>query len=196
MNRLLIVVLVVIRLGGFLVAQSRDRIEVFGGYTYMIPDYSLVSPNSASGWNASLAFKPRRWYGVIADISGFYPRYTYPPGGSNNRVTGDNYNFLFGPQVSLPLGRFAPFARFLIGFTHVTPQAFGGQTSNFFRSNNALNTGAGGGADYRVARHLAIRGQVDWLNARLTPVGGGDPGVNYVRNRNVARISTGLVFRF
>jgi opacity protein-like surface antigen len=191
--RTALVVVAVLLLVGFGAAQSSDRIEVFGGYSYTRPDFSLVSPNDANGWNASADFKARRWIGFVADLSGFYPSYAYPEGSS---VSGKTYTFLFGPQFTLPLGRFAPFGRFLIGFSHVSAQNFGGYTENFFQSNNAFTLGTGGGLDYRVARHIAIRGQVDWLYALFTPTGGGDPGVNYVRNRNVARISTGVVFRF
>jgi opacity protein-like surface antigen len=194
--RLSLLILAVASLSASLIAQSSDRVEVFGGYTYMDPDFSLVSPNSTSGWNASANFKPSRWVGIVADFSGFYSGYTYPPGGTNDRVTGQAYTFLFGPQVSLPLGRFSPFARFLTGLTHVTPQDFGGQSENFFKSSNAFTIGAGGGADYYFLRHVGLRGQVDWLYAKLTPVGGGDPGANYIKNRNVARISTGVIFRF
>lgn len=183
-------------LGSSVMAQSPDRVEIFGGYSYTRPDFSLVSPNDANGWNASVDLKARRWIGFVADVSGFYPRYTYGQGGS---VSGETYTFLFGPQASIPLGRFTPFARFLVGFSHVTPQNFSGFSGvggSVFQSNNALSTAAGGGLDYSVAKHIAIRGQVDWLYARFTPIGGGDPGVNYVQNRSVARISTGVVFRF
>src|SRR5208282_3168754 len=187
------VLLAVLWFGSLAAAQSSDRFEVFGGYTYTRPDFSLVSPNDANGWNASVDFKARRWIGFAVDVSGFYPSYANGEGGS---VSGHTYTFLFGPQVTVPLGRFAPFGRVLIGFSHVSAQNFGGYTENFFQSNNAFALGTGGGLDYRVARHIAIRGQVDWLYALFTPRGGGDPGVNYVRNRNVARISTGVVFRF
>jgi len=191
--RRLAFVLAALLLSGFAVAQSSSRVEVFGGYTYMRPDFSLTSPNSAGGWNASANFKARRWLGFAADFSGFYPSYSYPHGAS---VSGKAYTFLFGPQVSLPHGRFSPFARFLIGAAHASPQNINGASYNFFQSNNALSLDAGGGLDYSVARHIALRGQVDWLYARLTPIGGGDPGANYVKNRKVARISTGVVFRF
>jgi opacity protein-like surface antigen len=196
LRRLTLVVLGVLLLGGFVVAQSSDRVEVFGGYTYMTPDFTLVSPHGVNGWNASANFKARQWIGFVADFSGFYPSYTYPQTVPSVSVSGKAYTFLFGPQVSLPRGRFAPFARFLIGDSHVTPQTVEGTSQNFFRSNNAVSLAAGGGLDYSVTRRVAIRGQADWLYAKLTPLGGGDPGVNYVKNRNVVRISTGVVFRF
>lgn len=169
--------------------QPPDRIEVFGGYAHMNPDFTLVTPNSVNGWNASANFKASPKVGFVADFSGFYPSYTYP--GTSSSVSGTAYTFLFGPQVSIPIRRFSPFGRFLMGFSHVSPQDFA-----VFKSNNALSFAAGGGLDYWVTRRIGIRGQADWLYARLTPIGGGDPGVNYVKNRNVGRISTGVVFRF
>lgn len=187
------VILAVLLVGVSAIGQSADRIEVFGGYSYTRPDFSLVNPNDSNGWNASADFKVKRWVGFVADVSGFYPHYSYPYGSS---FSGQTYTFLFGPQASLPVGRFSLVSRFLVGFTHVTPQNVGGQSFNLFQSNNALAFGAGGGADYYITRRVGIRGQVDWLYAKLTPIGGGDPGVNYVKNRNVARISTGVVFRF
>ena len=198
MPRLALVVLALLVFSSLVMAQSSDRsdrIEVFGGYSYMSRDFSLTSPNGVNGWNASANFKAVRKVGFVADFSGFYPSYTYPPGSIT--VRGKTYTSLFGPQVSIPRGRFAPFGRFLIGVTHVAPRDFGsGDTVTFFKANNVLTLGAGGGLDYSVTRRVAIRAQADWLYARLTPIGGGDPGVNYVKNRSTARISTGVVFRF
>jgi opacity protein-like surface antigen len=194
LSRLALVILALLLLSGLVTAQSSDRsdrIEVFGGYSYMSPDVSLVTPNGVNGWNASANFKASPKVGFVADFSGFYPSYTYPQGIFT--VSGKTYTFLFGPQLSIPHGRFDPFGRFLIGFAHVTPQD---NNENFFTSNNVLSFGAGGGLDYYVKPRIAIRGQADWLYARLTPIGGGDPGVNYVKNRNTARISIGVVFRF
>ncbi len=186
MSRLAVVGLAVLLLSGLALAQSSDRIEVFGGYSYLNPDFSLVSPNHVNGWNASVNFKALPRIGFVADFSGFYPSYTYP--GAGTAATGSSYTFLFGPQFSLPRGRFTPFARFLAGASHVSSQTF--------TSNNAVSFAAGGGLDYAVTRRIAIRGQVDWLYTRFTPIGGGDPGANYVKNRSAARISTGVVFRF
>ncbi len=177
-------------------ARGPDRVEVFGGYSYMNPDFSLVSGSGVSGWNGSVNFKLRRTIGVVADISRFYPRYTYPPPSGSVTVSGNTYSFLFGPQVSMRVRRVTPFARFLTGVSHVSPQSISGFTFTEFKSNNAWSLAAGGGVDYSVTRRVALRGAVDWLYARFTPIGGGDPGVNYVRNRNVARMSTGVVFRF
>ena len=184
---------------GLPMAQSSehpDHMEVFGGYTYVNPDFSLVSGNGVSGWNGSVNFKIRPSVGIVADFSGFYPSYTYPPASGSVHASGNAYTFLFGPQVSILRGPLRPFVRFLIGRTTVSSQSLAGQTFNVFESNNGLSLAAGGGVDYSLTRKFALRGQVDWLYVRLTPIGGGDPGANYVKNRNVARISTGVVLRF
>jgi opacity protein-like surface antigen len=196
-------VLAVLLLGCFVTAQSdqtqvSDRVEVFGGYTYERPDFSLVNSNGgANGWNAAVNFKMRPWIGVVADFSGLYPRYTVPQLNAANSVpaSGSSYSFLFGPQVCLPRGRFNPFAHFLIGESHVSNENFGNQGSiQNFQSNHALSFAAGGGIDYWLKPRIAIRAQADWLYTRFTI--GGVPGTNYSQNRNVARVSTGIVFRF
>lgn len=184
---------------GLAMAQSpeqADHLEVFGGFTYVDPDFSLVSGNGVKGWNASANFKARRWIGFVSDVSGFYARYTSPPNEGSAKSSGDAYSFLFGPQASLEWGRFRPFLRVLTGVTHVGAQTFAGLPSNTFKSDNAWTYAQGGGLDYSLTRHTAIRGALDLFYVRLTPIGDGDPGANYVKNRWTARISTGVVFRF
>ena len=126
-------VLAVLLLGCFVTAQSdqtqiSDRVEVFGGYTYERPDFSLVNSNGgANGWNAAVNFKMRPWIGVVADFSGLYPRYTIPElnGANSVQASGSSYSYLFGPQVSSPRGRFRPFAHFPVGESRVSNENFG-----------------------------------------------------------------------
>lgn len=85
----------------------------------------------------------------------------------------------------------------MMGLIHLSDQNFGSAGSiSYFRSNNSFGLAAGGGIDYSLSARFAIRGQADWLHAMYTPAGGGDPGAYYPRHNNVARISTGVVFRF
>ncbi|HUO15874.1 MAG TPA: hypothetical protein VMX38_12885 [Verrucomicrobiae bacterium] len=58
MPRCSLMLLIVLVLSCAAAAQS-DHIEVFGGYSYMDPDYSLVTPNSTNGWNASATLQGR-----------------------------------------------------------------------------------------------------------------------------------------
>ena len=81
-----------------------DKLEVFGGYSYMHVD---ANPGfSSNGWEFSGNYKFAPWIGGVADFDGHY--------GSGNSI----HNFLFGPQLSFP-ARISPFAHFLIGGSHV-----------------------------------------------------------------------------
>jgi len=129
--------------------------------------------------------------GIVADFSGFYPSYNPGCQGSCSS-TAKAYTFLFGPQVSITGGRWKPFARFLIGDMHMTTQ-LGGIDAATFTTNDSLAFGLGGGFDYSLTHRFALRGQVDWLH------NGFQTSDNQRTNqeiRNVARMSTGVVFRF
>ena len=162
------------------VAQSPDHVEVFGGYAYLNSDFTSSVTNGVSGWNVSATVRVFRNAGIVADFSGFSPTGTGGVG-DNNAPFATYHMFLGGPQASFTFGRIKPFARFLIGettgsYTHADSQ-FGGDFSYF-------TYGLGGGADIGLNRWFAIRGNVDWLH-----IGSFFPS-------NVARVSTGLVFRF
>ena len=179
MARYLFCVLAVLLLAGFAAAQSSDHVEVFGGYSIMTPDFTGSVPKGASGWDVSATVNVVRHAGIVADFSGFSPNGANPCPSCGGGAHATFHTFMGGPQASISIGRVKPFAHFLMGatrgsFTHVNSQ-FGGDFSYF-------TYGAGGGVDLGLDRWLALRGQVDWLHI-------GSAG-------NVARISTGLVFRF
>ena len=197
MQRISLVILAVLFGSVSVLAQSSDRIEVFGGYSLVNPDYSLVKAGATSGWNASANFKVHRMLGFVADFSGFYPSLGIRGGGSGTAVTDTftqkSYVSLFGPQVSIQLRRITPFAHFLIGVAHLGSEkdngmAFGNPN---LKSPTALSYATGGGVDYSLTRHLALRGQVDWLHVGFTS---NDDQVHLVHSGT--RISTGMVFRF
>src|SRR5258708_40285879 len=95
-------------------ASAQDKVEVFGGYTYMrfrpSPDLNL------NGWEASVQYKFRDWIGGVADFDGHY--------GSIGGVGTSVHSYLFGPQVSLP-SRVSPFGHVLLGGSHFRAGAFG-----------------------------------------------------------------------
>src|SRR5258708_12103420 len=94
-------------------ASAQDKVEVFGGYTYMrfrpSPDLNL------NGWEASVQYKFRDWIGGVADFDGHY--------GSIGGLGTSVHSYLFGPQVSLPW-RVSPFAHVLLDGAHFTPGGF------------------------------------------------------------------------
>ena len=82
---------------------------------------------SLNGWNGSLEFRFLRFLGVVGDVSGHYGSYgatlgceaivVCVPLGVN--VNSNLYTFLVGPQVSVSLWRFTPFAHVLLGVAHI-----------------------------------------------------------------------------
>jgi|SRR5579864_537298 len=148
-------------LSGFCIGQASSRVDFFGGFSYVNQDISLSSPNALTGWNASATFTVNHQYSVVADFSGYYPGYN--PGcigcGNHARI----HTFLFGPQISITRGRFTPFARFLLGDTHMRPTVEGIPNYVTSTSNNSLTYAGGGGVDVGLTHRFALRGQVDWL---------------------------------
>ena len=185
MCRFLIVVLAALLFSHFALAQSSDRFEIFGGYSYINGDFTGVSNEGTQlnlqGWNASAEVKGRQWLGFVADFGGYYPSL----GASSAKA----HTFLFGPQVSLPLKRITPFAHFLAGATHVA----GSQTFLTHQSQSSIAYAIGGGVDFAVTDRFALRAQFDSLHNDFTSQ---DNQTQPLIDRRVVRISTGIVFRF
>lgn len=148
------------------VRAQDEKVEVFGGYTYMrfrgSPDANL------NGWEVSGQYKFNDWLGGVADIDGHY--------GSISGVGTSVYSYLFGPQVSFP-ARVSPFAHVLLGGAHFSAGGFG---------DSSFSLAVGGGIDTDIGRGLRWRiFQGDYL---MTNFGS--------HTQNNARISTGIVLRF
>jgi hypothetical protein len=166
-------------------AQSTDRVEVFGGYSYIARDISSGAIGTGGlklGWNASLSLKFNRLLGFALDFGGHYKSQTLS---GNSNV----YTAMFGPQFSFPLPKITPFAHALVGIAHASQN--GTHPDNPFQGNNSFVTALGGGLDYHLARHFALRGQADYLLTRFTY---SDNQLQF--NNNNARISAGLLVRF
>ncbi len=147
-------------------AAAQDKVEVFGGYSYMRlrggADLNL------NGWEASAQYKFRDWIGGVADFDGHY--------GSPSGIGTSVHSFLFGPQVSLP-SRVSPFAHVLLGGAHFSAAGFG---------DTAFAMAIGGGMDAEIKQGISWRIiQGDYL---LTRFGS--------QTQNNGRISTGVIFRF
>jgi len=119
-----------------------DKVEVFGGYSYM----HINSPSfSTNGWELSGQYKVNDWLGGVADFDGHY--------GSGNSI----HTFLFGPQVSWP-ARVSPFGHLLIGAGHIS--AIGEDTG--------FSLALGGGIDTEVVPHVYWRVfQADYLQTNF-----------------------------
>jgi hypothetical protein len=161
--------------------------------------YSTGGRGILNGWNLSGEIKVFHWIGVAADVNGSYgsvPINSFfnpviihnPPKSINTNF----YTFLFGPRVSVQVGKIRPFAEVLVGLASQNLN-LGGPLPDSEHDRN-LATAYGGGLDYSVSRRLAWRVQADYVASRLfqglqietfsTPV------------QHDLRFSTGIVFRF
>lgn len=155
--------------------------SVFLGYSYSSADLNSGNRSNLNGWEGSLEGKVLPFVGIVADLSGHYGTNNFPSSnGTIYQVNGHEYNFLFGPRVSVPVGKLRPFVHALFGAGHV-----GVNGQGYSASDLSFATALGGGADYKLIPGLAWRLQGDYLQTRF-----------FGNRQDNARISTGIVFNF
>ena len=172
--------------------------NVFLGYSYERTNSSALSsglftttvtnPN-LHGWEASVEGKFVPFLGIVADVSGHYGSQSFtenvpvPVGGSGPitvNVTGHEQEYLFGPRLSVPVGKVRPFAEVFVGVAHIHT---GGSLPS--PSNTSFAYAVGGGLDYRLFGPVAARVEGDYLRTKF-----------YSSTQNNLRLSAGIVFRF
>jgi opacity protein-like surface antigen len=147
-------------------AKAQDKVELFGGYSYLRLDNSPSF--NLNGWEFSGQYKFTDWLGAVTDFDGHYGS----PFGPSVAV----HTFLVGPQVSFP-ARVSPFAHVLIGGGHAYS---GGITDNSFAM------AVGGGIDTRLTHGIFWRiFQADYHMTNF-----------FGTRQDNARVSTGIVFHF
>jgi len=158
------------------------KANVFIGYSYLNADTNLSNRLNVNGWNASVEGKVLPFLGAVADFSSHYAGQTVCvaifPNPCAPILNGRLDSYLFGPRVSVSIGRIRPFAHALFGVAHTS-------TSGSAASDTSFATGLGGGVDFKLVQFMAWRGQVDLLQTRL-----------FSNTQNNVRVSTGIVFRF
>jgi hypothetical protein len=148
-------------------AQAQDKVEIFGGYSYMRVDNS-PSFNLDGGWEIAGQYKFGNWLGAVGDFDGHYGS----PFGPSTSI----HTFLFGPQVSWP-GRISPFAHLLLGGGHVNSGGF---------TDNSFAWAIGGGIDARILPNIYWRViQGDYLPTHF-----------FGTTQDNGRLSTGIVIKF
>jgi hypothetical protein len=165
-------------------AQIPTSGNVFVGYSFENASSSaldnITRPNF-HGWEGSLEGKLAPFIGLVTDISGHYGTQTItelPPGPIVVSVTGHEYEVLFGPRISVPVGKFTPFGEFFVGVAHVS-------SNGFSPTNTSWATAFGGGLDYRLVRLVAVRVEGDYVRTNF-----------FSTSQDDIRISTGIVVRF
>jgi hypothetical protein len=113
-----------------------DKVELFGGYSYM----RTASPSfNLNGWELAGQYKVTDWLGAVGDFDGHY--------GSPNGFSTSLHTFLFGPEVSWP-ARVSPFAHVLFGGAHVSSGGF---------SDTSFAMAVGAGIDTRLVHGIYWR---------------------------------------
>ncbi len=190
-------------------AATRDntgypKVDLFLGYSYLraVP---MSNPSNRMDWlnggSASVAHNFTRYLGLVGDFGAFRASELQLTGtGANpprvSNASGNAFTYMAGPRLSLrKYDRITPFAQALFGGIHaseVTLSKCAGTSCTPLRSENAFAMTAGGGIDFRLSHHVAIRAvQVEYLMTRF-----GDQHTGIRNMQNDIRLSSGLVLGF
>jgi opacity protein-like surface antigen len=198
MKRLLALLALLAACGIPTLAQGRPLFEVNGGYTYQrwaVP--TVAQPPSAlnfNGFNAGATFNATTWLSAAADITGTYNNQGVNGANANSHI----YSYLFGPRI-YPIGhrRLTPYVHGLFGVAtyDLSIPAVGGVPA-FGESENDFSFAVGGGVDWSVGKHFAVRlGQFDYQQTRFLHNQSTIAGFS-ANNQNNFKYSAGLVVRF
>ena len=156
--------------------QDTPRVEIFGGYSYLNLDTNNLSPRqSANGWETSVSSNINRLLAVEGDFAGYYK--TYGLGIVNVNV--HDYSYAAGPRIN-----FRPvFFHVLFGGDKLTGSALG-----LSASQTKFASAFGGGVQWKVAPHIAVRGSADYVLTHHNIF----RGPNFTQNN--IRASVGIVY--
>jgi hypothetical protein len=150
----------------FSIPSRAQSVDASLSYSYFrLGNSGGLNQNGVSG---SIAYNPNRWFGIVGDIGGYHAS----PGG----VSLNTYTYLFGPRLTFRNpSKVNPFVQALLGGSRITVGSGGG-------SNNQFAYSVGGGVDFGILPHLALRPQLDYVGLN-TPGG----------HTNCTRVSVGFV---
>lgn len=149
-------------------SHAQSSVDASIGYSYFrLGGSGGLNQNGISG---SVSYNPIPFMGVVGDFGGYHAS----PGGTSVNT----YTYLFGPRIQLPNPtRIKPFAQFLVGGAHENIYGVG-STTDFAYS-------VGGGVDFGILPHLALRPQLDYVGIR-----------NSGTTTNCTRVSVSAVIHF
>lgn len=165
------------------------KVEVGLNYSYTrVNPGGTFSGYNANGGFADVAYNFNRYFGVVADLGGSYT-------GTQHGVAYNNtsFEYLFGPRFNWRHGKFDPYIQALFGGERYSNGLNPGATDpRIGTSQNNFAAAFGGGLNYQVSNHWAVRPfQVEYLLTQFSP---GSTNLNYTQNN--FRYSAGVVFRF
>jgi len=179
------------------VANAQDRVQIFGGYSYIgyfyYPAYSGPwALSSFNGLDTSVSVKLMRHAEIEGDFGGLWGP-TYGCGNCDYEEKQTIRTYLGGPRVSLNIQRATFYAHALFGeLTYKIAETQPGFPS-FNSSDTTFAMTIGGGTDLWFTRHFGARLiQFDYLrNNNSEPGYFAHPGQHFN-----FRILTGAMFRF
>ena len=140
--------------------QPAPKWELFGGYSFLYPNADVhavlpggVLPLSSAlesnprGVGASITYDFNRWFGLTLDGS---THWGSGETGLGMRIDDTGFsNLSFGPKFTHRGTHVAPFLEALVGDHRLAPDAF--------HDINKLGFMVGGGLDFKVSKHVALR---------------------------------------
>ena len=158
------------------------KYEAYVGYAYTSINMVNQARHGLQGGEASLTREFGKHYGIMAD--GAYYKLAM---GTGNPGSPTVTSILLGPEFHMIIwGPISAYAHGLLGAEHTGGEK---QTPNF-----SFAGGAGGGAEYALGRHFAIRAQGDDIAASFTVINPA-PGYSPHRTRS-SRATFGVAYRF
>ncbi len=141
-------------------SQPAPKWEVYGGYSFLDPSATVhgtlplglvplssdLDPNTR-GAGAAVTYDFNRWFGLTLDASD-----NWGDGGKtvHDRIDDTGFsNLSLGPKFTLRSHHFAPFLEGLVGDHRLMPEPF--------HNVNKLGFMVGGGLDFNLTRHVALR---------------------------------------
>jgi opacity protein-like surface antigen len=154
-------------------ANAQDetpKAELYGGYDYIQVNDRGTEYNF-NGGRGQLAYNVNHWLGLAGNLGGYY---------TSNGFRAGIFSYLLGPRINLRWHRkLTPFAQVL----------FGGARGIDNSPLNAFAMALGGGVEFKVSEHFAIRPvQAEYFLTKFM-----DGASN---RQNNFRYSAGIVFRF
>jgi hypothetical protein len=205
--RIILLLVLPATVGAALPAAAQADWQVYGGtsFLWVRNSSSTLQPLNLGtlnewGWQTDITQYPWRWFGATVESSGFYARPSlYDP--TNQQSYGNlfnvkSYTMMFGPSFAYRRNpHVEPFGHVLAGavnqqctliHSYDACRLFNGQSGGY--SQWIFGWSLGGGADIKISKLVAIRGQMDWLPTTFKNL--------YNDRQNNYRVSVGLVFRF
>ena len=158
-----------------------SKLEAYGGFYYArfnvntnVSGFPPAATYNGYGGGGQLEYNANNLLGIVGDLAGYYV--------PNHGYGGGAFSYLVGPRVNIRRDKLTPFAHALLGGT-LTSSGIGQ-----LGPQNQFAMAAGGGIDFAVSKHIAVRPvQAEYFMTKIPD------GLN--NQQNNFRFGTGIVLR-